>query len=48
MIQDGKIMIESKSMPKKNDSPNIIDSGKINIVDPVTLQHRPPKIRFMN
>ena len=32
MIQDDNIMVESKSMPKKNDTPNIIDSGKIDIV----------------
>jgi len=32
MIQDDNIMVESKSVPKKNDAPNIIDSGKIDIV----------------
>ena len=32
MIQDDNIMVESKSMPNKNDAPNIIDSGEIDIV----------------
>lgn len=32
MIQDDNIIVESKSMPNKNDAPNIIDSGKIDIV----------------